>query len=215
MIKTVVFGKGELAIKIAAYLMQCKDFELSCVVPSIPEPKWCDSLSNWCIENNTAWIPSGNPEELSGQNYDLGISVYFNKIFTLDQISIFRKLVNIHNSPLPSYRGSNPINWALKNNENFHGVTLHEIDSGVDTGPILNQVKFKIDPRIDEVEDVYRRCLDFGYILFLHSIHRIDELEPEIQDHSLSNTYFIKDSIRLGDRIDFRRDIPKRKYPSF
>ena len=172
-------------------------------------------MSNWCIENNTAWIPSGNPEELSGQNYDLGISVYFNKIFTLDQISIFRKLVNIHNSPLPSYRGSNPINWALKNNENFHGVTLHEIDSGVDTGPILNQVKFKIDPRIDEVEDVYRRCLDFGYILFLHSIHRIDELEPEIQDHSLSNTYFIKDSIRLGDRIDFRRDIPKRKYPSF
>ena len=45
--------------------------------------------------------------------------------------------VNIHPSLLPKYRGIHPISWALINGEKRTGVTVHVIDDGIDTGPIL------------------------------------------------------------------------------
>ena len=42
-------------------------------------------------------------------------------------------------------RGVNPVNWALKNNETSHGVTLHHISEGVDSGDIIDQEFFNIN----------------------------------------------------------------------
>ena len=55
-------------------------------------------------------------------------------------INKFVRLYNINNSPLPKYRGVNPIKWALKIGEDIHGVPLHLIDEGIDTGPIGDQI---------------------------------------------------------------------------
>jgi methionyl-tRNA formyltransferase len=52
--------------------------------------------------------------------------------------------VNIHSSLLPRYRGIHPVQWALVNGEEKTGVTLHQIDKGVDTGPILLQRELAI-----------------------------------------------------------------------
>ena len=204
--RTVLFGKGELAIKIAKYLNESEKFDLAQVIPSTPEPTWTNSLTNWCLHNGIKVIESGNLDDLPRGEYDFGISVFYSKILNEIQISKFKKIVNLHNSPLPKYRGANPINWALKNGESYHGVTLHELDPGIDTGPILNQVIFKIDPVRDEVEDVYARCLRYGYELFLDSIERIDELMPVEQDESLASIHYRKDFDKLGNRKGFRRE---------
>jgi methionyl-tRNA formyltransferase len=43
--------------------------------------------------------------------------------------------INYHPSLLPKYRGGSAINWAVISGERETGVTIHQIDSGVDTGP--------------------------------------------------------------------------------
>lgn len=52
--------------------------------------------------------------------------------------------LNIHTALLPRNRGCNPTQWAILNKEFETGVTLHEIDSGLDTGPIVDQIKIPI-----------------------------------------------------------------------
>lgn len=47
--------------------------------------------------------------------------------------------LNIHAALLPKNRGCNPTQWAIINGEHETGVSLHEIDSGLDTGPIIDQ----------------------------------------------------------------------------
>lgn len=49
--------------------------------------------------------------------------------------------INIHSALLPRYRGCNPTQWAILNNETEVGVTLHEINAGIDEGPIIDQRK--------------------------------------------------------------------------
>jgi len=57
--------------------------------------------------------------------------------------------VNLHFGLLPEYRGVNGIRWALLNGESTTGVTLHYIDSGIDTGDIIARVSFPIEPPDD------------------------------------------------------------------
>ena len=66
--------------------------------------------------------------------------------------------INYHPSLLPKYRGGSAINWAVINGEKETGVTIHAIDEGVDTGPILLQEKIAIDPD-DTVKSIY-----FGHL---------------------------------------------------
>ncbi len=47
--------------------------------------------------------------------------------------------LNIHPSLLPKYRGPAPVNWAIINGEHTTGVTIMELDEGMDTGPIVMQ----------------------------------------------------------------------------
>ncbi|HYO91235.1 MAG TPA: methionyl-tRNA formyltransferase, partial [Pyrinomonadaceae bacterium] len=52
--------------------------------------------------------------------------------------------VNVHGALLPQYRGSNPMQWALINNETETGVTMHYMDSNFDTGDIIAQRRVPI-----------------------------------------------------------------------
>jgi methionyl-tRNA formyltransferase len=54
--------------------------------------------------------------------------------------------LNIHASLLPYYRGAAPINWAIIRNETRTGITIMQMDEGMDTGAILLQESVLIDP---------------------------------------------------------------------
>ena len=55
--------------------------------------------------------------------------------------------INLHASLLPNYRGAAPINWVIKNNEKFTGLTTFLIDDKIDTGAFLLQTKIAINPK--------------------------------------------------------------------
>lgn len=52
---------------------------------------------------------------------------------------------NVHPGPLPQYRGADPVFQQIKNQEKFAGVTIHKLDDGIDTGPVVICEKLKID----------------------------------------------------------------------
>lgn len=82
------------------------------------------------------------------------------------------KFVNLHPSLLPAYRGAAPIQRAIAQGESETGVTVHFIDEGTDTGPILGQAKTKIDAH-DTADDVMRRCMDMGTDLLLDVLAKL------------------------------------------
>ncbi len=56
--------------------------------------------------------------------------------------------INLHVSLLPQYRGAAPIQWAVLNGDAMTGVTIMQLDEGVDTGPILLVEPVPIDPEM-------------------------------------------------------------------
>lgn len=55
-------------------------------------------------------------------------------------------LLNSHPCLLPEYRGRNPWAHIILNDERHSGITVHRIDTGIDTGPILRRETFALDP---------------------------------------------------------------------
>ncbi len=60
------------------------------------------------------------------------------------------RIINIHPSLLPKHRGLNAYKNAFKENERENGITIHFVDSGMDTGKIITQHKF-----VRDVEDTF------------------------------------------------------------
>ncbi len=69
----------------------------------------------------------------------------FMKVLSKNFIKKFKgKIINIHPSYLPKYKGLNTSVRALKNNEKFSGCTVHYVSSKLDSGKIILQKKVKI-----------------------------------------------------------------------
>lgn len=67
--------------------------------------------------------------------------------------------VNLHPTLLPKYRGSNPLQWVIINNESETGVTMHYMNSEFDAGDIIAQRRVRIGPE-DTWLDVRSRVAD-------------------------------------------------------
>jgi methionyl-tRNA formyltransferase len=71
---------------------------------------------------------------------------------------------NLHPGPLPRYAGLNAVSWAILRGEQEHGVTVHRMDPGIDTGPIVYQSMFPIDPE-ETALSLSFRCVREGVAL--------------------------------------------------
>lgn len=196
----VIMGKGELAIK-AGYYFKNRGDSLT-VVPVLPEPKWCSSLSEWASDHNIEVVDHYNDLY---DKYDLIISIFYDKILSKAFLDKHHMVINLHNSPLPVYRGVRPINWALYNQEHKHGVTIHKVTPGIDDGPIYGQIIYPIYPEIEEVVDVYNKALKYGWQLFEDVIPKLHKIVPYVQDHNLATYYSAKQDHLLGNRSGFTR----------
>jgi methionyl-tRNA formyltransferase len=84
-------------------------------------------------------------ELLQALKADLFVSMSFNQIFKSEIIQLpSLGIINCHAGKLPYYRGRNTLNWALINDEREFGITVHQVDTGIDTGNILVQKTYPI-----------------------------------------------------------------------
>ena len=94
---------------------------------------------------------SGNPRNGLAyefiKNIKVDVIVSINYLFLIEQdiYNHSNKITfNIHGSLLPKYRGRTPHVWAIINGEKKTGVTAHLIDSGCDTGDVIDQIEISI-----------------------------------------------------------------------
>ncbi len=93
--------------------------------------------------------------------------------------------INIHASLLPKYRGAAPILAAILNGENLTGITLMQIDEGVDTGPMLAQARLPIRPD-DTTGTLSARLALLGADLLAQTLPGwlAGEIQPQAQDEA-------------------------------
>ena len=97
----------------------------------------------------------------------------FMKVLSKNFIKKFKgKIVNIHPSLLPKYKGLNTHKRALKNKEKFAGCTVHYVTIKLDSGKIILQKKVKIKKK-DTVNSLKKRVLKKEHQLYPSAIRKI------------------------------------------
>lgn len=113
--------------------------------------------------------------EISAYKPDLIVVVSYGKILPKTILNIPPYgCINVHASLLPKYRGAAPINWALINGEEETGVTIMEMDEGMDTGDIILQKAIPIEED-DDVESLSTKLSILGAELLKEALSLLKE----------------------------------------
>jgi methionyl-tRNA formyltransferase len=172
----VLFGASARAVSFLNKLIELRPDD-RIIVMSFPEDPWEPPFFETIRDITTG---SGNEfhevksigprtwkELTSGRDIDVLFAVGWRfMIPPAVYESTVRASVVFHNSLLPKYRGFAPSNWAIINGETETGATMFLMSKTVDSGPIIDQVKFPIGPdeTIREVEvnvtDAYLSLLE-------------------------------------------------------
>ena len=100
----------------------------------------------------------------------------FMKILSKNFIKSFKgKILNIHPSLLPKYKGLNTHQRALLNNDKYSGCTVHFVNSRLDSGKIIIQKKVKITKR-DTVKTLAKKILVQEHKLYPKAISKVFSL---------------------------------------
>jgi methionyl-tRNA formyltransferase len=112
-------------------------------------------------------------ELLRGLAADLMVVVGYGQIIPQTIIDLPRHgILNVHASLLPKYRGAAPIQWAIANGELETGVTIMQIDAGLDTGDMLLKERVTIGPE-ETAPELGARLAPLGAELLCETISQI------------------------------------------
>ena len=97
----------------------------------------------------------------------------FMKILSKNFIKKYNgKILNIHPSLLPKYKGLNTHERSIKNKEKFSGCTVHFVNSKLDSGKIILQKKVKINKK-DTPKTLAKKVLKQEYIIYPKAIKKV------------------------------------------
>jgi methionyl-tRNA formyltransferase len=119
-----------------------------------------------------------------GHNADAAIVVAYGRILPPGFLTAFKHgALNVHFSLLPKYRGAAPVNWAIVNGETETGVTVIQMDEGLDTGDILLSANTTIMAKENAVE-LMERLSHLGADTLSAALSNVDGLTRTKQDDS-------------------------------
>ena len=113
--------------------------------------------------------------------------------------------INIHASLLPAYRGAAPIQWAVLNGEKESGVTIMQMDKGLDTGDMLLKRSVELSPK-ETRDSLHDKLMHLGAELIVEALPKLEkgELVPEKQKDELSS--YAKKLTKAMGQIDWSKD---------
>lgn len=127
-------------------------------------------------------------DKIKEANSEVIVVVAYGQIFKTEILNLPKYgCINIHASILPKYRGAAPINWVLINGEKETGVTIMQMEEGLDSGDMYYKKRIDIKPE-DDAFTIHDKLSILGAEAIVESLDKIviKELEGEEQDHSLS-----------------------------
>jgi len=137
---------------------------------------------------------------------DIGVVVAYGHILKTELLELPpRGMVNVHPSLLPALRGPAPVEWAVINGLTKTGVTIMQLDAGMDTGAILHQIPDHLDPDVTGGE-LSEHLAELGAQALVETLALLEQgsLQPVPQDNARA-TYAPKLTRELA-RIDWTKD---------
>ena len=115
--------------------------------------------------------------------------------------------LNIHPSDLPKYRGAAPLQRTIINDDTLTAVCIMQMDIGLDTGDIILQQKFNLDPSVT-LDSLSKTCAEIGANLLLETLAKIDILPriPQSNDNLIYANKLTKEEGKI-DWYDSARSI--------
>jgi methionyl-tRNA formyltransferase len=122
--------------------------------------------------------------KLRSAQADVFVVVAYGQILSPEILAMPRLgCVNAHGSILPKYRGAAPIQWSLYHGESETGITTMLMDAGMDTGPMLLEVRTPIG-LLETADDLARRLASLSADLLVETLPKLQEqaIQPIPQD---------------------------------
>ena len=194
--KICIAGKNSIAVNACQWLLESGQVSKSNLLACVNRTdsgvdNFQPSFKAFCEKNNITVAPLENLVQLEELIF---FSLEYDQIIPVKRL-ISKRLYNIHFSLLPKYRGVYTSAWPILNNEKQSGVTLHEIDEGIDSGNSIAQRTFDLSSNMT-ARDLYFAYLNYGFKLFKDNYQVIvnGEFQSVEQDENLA-TYYDKNSI--------------------
>ncbi len=149
-----VAATPDVAIPTLNWLLQ-SGHEISVIITQPDRPAGRGRLlqqsvvADWAQEHKIPLLKPESSNELIGkiEQLDLVLTIGYGVLLPESILTLPKKgFLNLHFSLLPAYRGAAPAQRALHNGEKLTGVTVFQLDKGMDTGPIFAQESISIDP---------------------------------------------------------------------
>lgn len=153
-----------------------------------PEKKSYGGVTMWRVAENlgvnlwpSVWVKdAGFARRVEEAGVDLLLNVH--SLYIINSAVIAAPRVgcfNLHPGPLPRYAGMNAPNWAIFRGESSHGVTVHKMEPGIDTGRIVYQSIFEIGEN-DTALTVSTRCIKEGVAMMVRLLETASRSPSEI-----------------------------------
>ena len=128
-----------------------------------------------------------NQQQVADLNADIMVVVAYGLILPKAVLAMPRLgCINVHGSLLPRWRGAAPIQRALWAGDARTGVTIMQMDAGLDTGAMLVKLTCNIEPE-DTSASLYNKLAELGPLGLLETLQQLatGSTQPETQDESL------------------------------
>ena len=181
-LRIIFLGTAELSCASLEKLSANQPFSVITVVTQPDKPKGRDlklTPSPVKVLAEKLQLPISQPlkardevfvSELRALNPDLIVVVAYGQILPQSILDLPRfGCLNVHTSLLPKYRGAAPIQRAIAEGETETGVTIMQMDAGLDTGPILSRRRTPILPA-DNSQTLHDRLAQLGAELLVETI---------------------------------------------
>jgi methionyl-tRNA formyltransferase len=190
-----IAGKNSCAINALKFLINLKfDLKKICVLPNNDDKSkdgWQPSLKKFALKKKLKIIKL---KHLYLKKDLFFFSIEFDKIINVRKF-LSKNLYNIHFSLLPKFRGCHTNFYQINKGEKYSGVTLHEIDKGIDTGNIIDQIKFKININ-DTAHDNYKKLMFYSTKIFKKNLKKILKKKYNSKKQRLSlGSYYSRKSV--------------------
>ena len=149
-----VAATPDVAIPTLNWLLQ-SDHEIALIITQPDRPSGRGQIlqqttvAEWAHNHQIPVVKPESSQELVGkvEDLDLVLTIGYGVLIPESILLLPKKgFLNLHFSLLPAYRGAAPAQRALHNGEVVTGVTVFQLDKGMDTGPIFAQESIAIDP---------------------------------------------------------------------
>ncbi|MFS8082946.1 MAG: formyltransferase family protein [Ginsengibacter sp.] len=203
-----IAGKNQIAIEAVSYLLaKYPQYNYVACINQTDDGvnSWQPSFRSFCIANQISIL---DLKDLYSLGELLFISLEYDRLIIPENF-LDARLYNIHFSKLPAYKGMYTSVFPLLNGEIESGVTLHLINRGIDTGPVIDQLTFPLSINTNAAQ-LYDLYLQYSSILFKRNIESLIAgdiyLIPQTAGGS---TYFSKSSLNFS-KIEI--DLNKTAY---